>query len=192
MEEELQQEQNAMQEQAKKAALTPVKTWWIERTGDGMIFPADEQQAWNILTNRSRWTRNDFRVVGVGDGTTFVETLKNAKSKTQELKQELAEAKEVEQRYLKAEDRFRFEEILDEDDDRLKRATKKRKEASEKVRKLKKELDKVQGNIVKKAQDAEYEAAKGNIEMPSNHDVLTPHARNEQERKKILGQIGHG
>lgn len=163
----------------------PHKTWFIER-GDGFVFAAREQEAWDLLKNRTNWMRHDFKIVGVSDGTTYHRVLREGRSQlpqlereSQELQKEIGEYSETE-RYLK------FKELVDEGDERLAKVKRLKADLNAKLQKKLEEIQEVTTGLERKAFDAEFEVAKGNIEMPSNQDVITP---SQGDRNTILSNL---
>src|SRR3954468_14551380 len=66
----------------------PKKTWFFQR-GDGLLFPCEEKEAWDICNNRSTWKRRDFKYIGVSDGTTYQKIVKGALGDAKRLEPEL-------------------------------------------------------------------------------------------------------
>ena len=94
------------------------KTWFIER-GDGKIFACEEKEAWNILKNRSNWQRSDFKIVGVSDGKKYVEAIKNASEEKRKVDTQIAEKSSELTRYLNTLDKFKFDQLLDDSDEKV-------------------------------------------------------------------------
>lgn len=174
---------NEQQENVK--ASQPRKTWFFER-GDGFIFACDEAEAWGLLYNRNNWMRRDFKMLGMSDGTTYYDTVKNAKKEVAEMTQQRAELDSDYQKFLKTEERLRFEELREDTDEMVIRVKGKLKELSDKIQEIDLQLKNVNKMIVDKAFNAELEKARGNIISPSNHDIITP---NTGDREKVLSNL---
>jgi hypothetical protein len=180
-----------MNEETEKAAALahapqPVETWFIER-GDGYIFACDEAEAWGLFNNRSNWMRRDFKIIGVSDGKTYFDHIKRNRNRASELAQTVAELKQTLQKYLATEDRFRFELLLDESDERVKKAADLRQKVQDEIMAKEQELANINTIVIKEAFNLELNKARGNIRMPSNHDVITPNAT---DRSKVLNALG--
>lgn len=179
-------------------ATTPKKTWFFERS-DGMIFPAEEKEAWDIINNRSEWKRRDFKLLGVSDGRTYQKITKQSLVSASRLNLEIEELTVNIKNYEKAAERLLVEEAIDVTDEedaenmanlkklkRLKNITAKMKK--EHATKLEKYKTMVR-DIVKNATEAELKVARGNIEMPSAVNIITPNVSGS-ERTRILNVMG--
>ena len=162
--------------------LIPEKTWFFER-GDGFRFACNESEAHEILRNRTNWMRRDFKMLGVSDGKTYKQVKKEEKEKLVALKEEVKALSVEIGRYLRTLERLKFDELLGEADEKVIKC-------NNIIEGLEKKLDE-KNNILKdarkvietKAFEAEFEKAKGHIEMPTNQDVITPDGK---DRDKIL------
>jgi hypothetical protein len=177
-------------EQEKLQALSqksqPVKTWFIER-GDGFIFACDEAEAWGLFENRTNWMRKDFKIIGVSDGTAYFAHIAKNKNRAIELQDELTKIEYDYDRYTKTEDRLRFEELLDETDEKVLKVGAIRKDLLAKINDIRGKLENINKDVIGEAFNIELEKARGNIEYPSNHDVITPGIR---DRDRILSALG--
>lgn len=157
----------------------PHKTWFIER-GDGYIFAAREQEAWELLKNRTNWMRRDFKIVGVSDGTTYHKVLRESARELPALQKQSSEIQAEIGEYTKTEHRLKFEDLVDDTDERMVKIKGIKSGLMKKLDGVLKQIQELTTGIEKKAFDAEFEVAKGNIEMPSNHDIITPGGRREE------------
>ncbi len=177
---------------AKETA--PKKTWFFER-GDGVIFPCEEREAWDIVYNQSSWKRRDFKLVGVSDGTTYNKVSREAIVTAKKLEPEIAALEAELKRYQTAEDRLMVDEVVDMEDEadpinaaniaKVKRLRKIMARVKKDLSSKKELYRSTVSNVVKKAIAAELEKARGNIEWPSIVNIITPNA-SDQDRKKIL------
>lgn len=164
-----------------------VKTWFIQRGNDERdIFACDEQEAWNLFNNRSNWARRDFKIVGVSSGETYFKALKENQSEVLRIQDEVSNLSRDLTRYLDTRDNFKFKELLPDTDEKMVRVDTLIKELQDKIDEKNKILNNAQKYVVDKAFQAELEVARGNIEYPSNFDVITPLGN----RDKILKQLG--
>ncbi len=163
------------------------KTWFIKR-GDGFIFACEEAEAWGLFHNRSEWMRQDFKIIGVSDGKTYVKMLSQAGSIKVKLQQKVNELSRDLTRYLKTYDKFKYEDLLPDSDPKVKKLKKITDDLNRELDVANKELADSQRIIIQKAFDAELKKAKGHIEYPSNHDIFAP-AGNKQKILKSLGQL---
>lgn len=157
----------------------PEPIWFFKR-GDGFLFQTNEQDAWNILHNPSRWARRDFTLVGHSDGTTYFEVIRNGKKELQDLQNRAIEINKDLTLYNKSFEKFKFEQMLSDDDDRVVKA-------KESIKKLQEEYDEAQEKmsnfnkyLLNKAMEEEFKKAEGNIVAPSNQDIITPEGRREE------------
>jgi hypothetical protein len=163
------------------------KTWFIQRGNNpDDIFACEEQECWGLLQNKSNWRRNDFKIVGVSDGQTYVKMLKESQSEVSKVQQEVELLSKDLTRYLDTRDNFKFKELLPETDDKMVRVSALIKELQDKIDEKSIILKDAQQYIVNKAFKAELDIARGNIEYPANFDVITPHGN----RDKILRELG--
>lgn len=164
----------------------PTKTWFIKR-GDGFTFACNETEAWGLFNNRTEWMRKDFQILGVSDGKTYFETIRKAKGEIVDLKERLQTLNEAKNKYTKTEDRLRFEELLDDDDEKVKKVVSLLEKTQKEINEVQDKIKTFNQDVINKAFNAELEKARGNIEMPSNADIITPQ---ESQRQKILNNIG--
>lgn len=165
----------------------PEKTWFIER-GDGKILAMNELQAWETLKNRTNWMRSDFKIIGVSDGTTHHRVANELRAQTKDAKEAVKKANLELTRYIETKDRLKFDELLSDDDPKVERVDALISEAEAKLEKAQKEFQRVSADIGEQAFKAELEVAKGNIEQPSNQNIMTPRAT-EQEKQIIRKNI---
>jgi len=149
------------------------KTWFIER-GDGKVFACDEEEAWNTMRNRSNWQRQDFKIIGVSDGTQYVESLKNATKEKEIIDGQIATKSSEMTRYLNTLDKFKFDQLLDDTDEKVVKVKGIISELQREVDELNKKFSEGYQSIVNKAFNEELERARGHIEFPQNQDVKTP------------------
>lgn len=151
--------------------MPPQKTWFFTDSS-GRIFPANEKEAFELLTNTSRWRRQDIKMLGCSDGTTYDRTIKENKDRVKELIEKIDILKDALNMYIKGHDRLMFEEFLDEKDARVIRAKKVIKEKQDELDPLEEELKDIRKNIIQKAFDAELEQARGHMENPRDFSVI--------------------
>lgn len=179
-------------------AYNPQMTWFFER-GDGVIIACEEKEAWDICYNRSNWKRHDFKLLGVSDGTTYAQMVKDSQKFDKELSPQIEKLHKELKRYVRAEERLIVDEAVDmedtEDPENAKNVLK--------VKRLRKIMDRLENdidekqkeykdkvkNVVARAQDAELEKARGNIVWPNNANIETPNVP-PSERKRILNIMG--
>jgi hypothetical protein len=161
-------------------------TWFFERTGDKYIFACDEQEAWNLLNNKSNWARRDFKMLGMSDGKTYISMLKSANQNALELKQKRDTLALDFDRYSKTEERLRFVELKDDTDEMVVKVKGILSNLSKEIQELDDKLSNHNRDTVKKAFEAELNKARGNMVMPQNFDVMTPVSA---DREKILSNI---
>lgn len=162
------------------------KTWFIQRGSDeNDIFACEEKEAWGLFQNKSNWRRNDFKIVGVSNGQVYLETIKNSQNEIATLTSEVQTLSKDLTRYLDSRDRLQFDQFVPETDERIIRANKLIKDLQDKLDEKNAILANAQKYVVEKAFKAELEVARGHIEYPSNHDIMTPHG----SRDKILSAM---
>lgn len=149
----------------------PQATWFFQGA-DGKPFAANEKEAFDLLTNRSNWRRQDLRMLGMSDGTTYYETVKGSKSKIAELKEKVKEKKATLNKYIAGHDKLMFEDFAEKDDPRVIRAKKLIKEVEDELEPLEKELYDVQHNIIQTAFNAELDKARGNMVKPRDFTTI--------------------
>jgi hypothetical protein len=150
--------------------MPPQKTWFFEDS-TGRIFPANEKEAFSLLTENSRWRRQDIKMIGMSDGTTYHQMVRDSKAAIPKLREELTKLTEERDKLIRGHDRLMFEEFVDAKDPRIVRAKKLIKEADKKIAPLEDELKELRTNIVNKAYAAELEKARGNIVLPRDYTV---------------------
>lgn len=174
---------------AMASALTPKQTYFFKRTGDGKILAVSENDANEIIRNRNTWMRRDFEYLGTSDGNTYFAFIEKAKIKTKEKQEALKMLNENLTRYLKTQDRLKFDELVDENDPRLTKVDFLIKEIEEKKQTIEAELKDVFSKTHEKAFEAEFKKAKLNKTLPPNNNILTPTAHSYEDRKRIISQM---
>lgn len=170
--------------------LAPKKTWFVQRLGDKKVFAMEEIEAWKTLTNRSNWARHDFKIVGVSDGKTYAKIINESKEKSKHILAEIEAIEQEANKYRKTEERFVFDELLEPADPKVVKVKKIISEYDGKLEKKNVEYFALTKNVIQTAFDAEFAKAKKNPkEFPSNHDIMTPGAK-QSERTKILRNMG--
>lgn len=155
-------------------------TFFLERIGDGFVFACSEIDAWNTLKNASNWQRKDFKLVGTSDGKTYKKVLAKSKAKREELNVKLQEIRTKLERYVAAEEKMLYTDLLEETDPKVLRARQLRDDATAELVLLEDELQNLSQTIVTEAFNAELEAAKLTPRMPENMDVEAPGAKREE------------
>jgi hypothetical protein len=165
-----------------------------------MVFPCEENEAWDIVNNRSEWKRHDFILLGTSDGTTFNRMIKENRQKVDALSPVVDSLEAEVAQFVRMREKLMLDEIVDMDDltdpvnaanvAKIKRLDeilrKKRVELLEK----KTEYKRLAGDMVKIAIDAERLVAEANLkakgaEWPGPINIITPSA-SAQERERIL------
>lgn len=164
----------------------PRKTWFFERTGDNFIFACDELEAWALLNNRGKWMRNDFKMLGVSDGTTYYSIIKNSRVEMADLLAKKQQLKQSHAKYSATEDRLRFEELKDDTDEMLQKVTTLLIDLNTQISAIDEQLSNFNKTLHDKAFKAELEKAMGNIEYPNNQDIITPV---QADRTRIISNI---
>jgi len=168
-------------EQYKSQPTKIGKTWFIER-GDGSVFACNELEAWNTMNNRSNWQRQDFKIIGVSDGTGYVKSLQQATQEKVRIDGLINEKSSELTRFLNTYDKFRFDEILPDTDDKVVRVKAIIANLGKDIAELNKQFAGGYQSIANKAFKEELEKARGHIEYPSNQDIMTPRG----DKEKIL------
>jgi len=163
------------------------KTWFIQRGNDPKdIFACEEQEAWGLFNNRTNWMRNDFKIIGVSDGVTYVQTIKESQAETANIQPEIAILSRDLTRFLETRDNLKFKELLPDTDEKMIRVNGLIKELQTKLDEKNLTLSNSQKYIISKAFNAELDKARGHIEQPTNFDIFTPSGN----REKILQALG--
>ena len=191
-------------------ATRPKKTWFVKRLTDGMVFACEAREAWDILNNRSTWklSARDFKFIGVSDGTTYARVAKELMADALRLEPEIEQLKKDIGRYRASEERLIMDEAVDMEGDPKDEYNEGNKQKVLRLRTIiERETDKLEKmeaehrdatkNIVERAFKAEREVAERNWaekgpEWPPAMNIITPEARNPQERQEIVNMLGGG
>ena len=181
--------------QVVKEASTVRETFFLKR-GDEVIA-VEEKEAWYLLTQpqnvisstTGRMRNTHFEFLGRSSGEKFLEITKKEKSELSTLKKQIDEKKLEYKRYYKTLDRFKFDELLEDSDERVKKVNKLLKSLTKEIDKMETEYFGRMKSIHKTAFDAELEVARGNLTMPADQTIFTPHAKNVSERNKIISSM---
>lgn len=172
-------------------ATTPKKTWFFKKN-DGSIIAVEEKAAHQLIRNPQRvltergFRTLDYELIGVSDGKTYANYVNQEKKKLEGLKEEITQKKNDFRRYVKMLERFKFEEFLDDEDAKVKRAKTVIQKEEKELEELEEKYKNMFKNVPQNAFNAELEVAKGNIEMPEDFSVITPVVK---DRAKILKQL---
>lgn len=158
--------------------MPPQKTWFFQKGGDP--FAVNEKEAWELLTNRSNWRDRTISMIGVSDGQTFYDVMKQAVPRKHELNTQVKELKEKLNKYIKAHDRLLFEELEDEDSPKVLKAKELIKKTENEIEPLENELRELSNGLYQKAFNAELEKARGNMEQPRDFDHITKAERGKE------------
>lgn len=151
--------------------MPPQKTWFFTDS-TGRIFPTNEEEAFKLLTNTNRWRRQDIRMIGMSDGTTYYKIISESKDAARVVGEKISEKKELLNKYIEGHDKLMFEQFVPETDPRIIRAKELIKKVEDEMEPLENELKELKTNIVQKAFDAELEVARGNIVNPRDFSVI--------------------
>lgn len=158
-----------MNQEAEK--MKPQKTWFFEDS-EGRVFSTNEKEAFSLLTENSRWRRQDIKMIGCSDGSTYFEKIREDDTRIIELDEKLAKLKDKLDQYVRGQERLLFEQFLDEDDPKIQRANDKIQEVQDEIEPLEQEYDEIRKNKIQNAEKAELEVARGNMERPNDFTVI--------------------
>lgn len=175
---------NAPLSQEDIASTKPHKTWFIQR-GDGFVFAAREQEAWDLLKNRTNWMRHDFQIIGVSDGTTYHKVLREGRVKLPQLQAEADALQKEIGEYAETERQFKFKDLLDDTDERMIKVRKLKNDLLKQHQAKIEEIQAISTDLDTSAFEAELAVARGHIEMPTNQDIITPGGN----REKIISNM---
>lgn len=164
----------------------PTKTWFIKRIGDGKIFATDELDAWNLLTDKSKWRRHDFEIVGVSNGQTYFKIIRNGGVEMSELLEEKNKLVSDIQKYTQVEDRMRFTELRDDTDEAMIKVNKILTDLKGKLKEVDSKIQNFNQDLHNRAFEAELEIARNHIEFPSNQDIIAPVEKDKSKIKELL------
>ena len=166
----------------------PKKTWFLKRLYDGKILPMEEKATWEVLNDTANpWRRQGWEIIGCSDGKTYQKVFTENGKKIEVLKEEASDILTEIQRYQETKERFKFSELLEDDDPKMIRVNKLLSEKEKEYEVKTKEMQELRKNAAKLAFEAELEEARKNPdERPRNLDILTPKGR----RGEILQLMG--
>lgn len=181
----------------------PKRTWFVKRTGDGVVFACEEREAWDIIYNRSTWKRNDFKFIGCSDGKTYFEVAKASLTEARKLEPAIEAKKKEIARYRAQEDKFLMDEVVDMEGDPSDTFNETNKQKVLRMRKITERLDREleslekqyhehTKDVVLRATAAERAVAEANWKKkkiwPRKMNVVTPDAKPD-ERRAILASM---
>lgn len=179
-----------MNEENKIEQMPPTKigkTWFIQRgENPNDIFACQEQEAWGLFHNRSNWMRRDFKIIGVSNGQTYIKVMNDAGNFKAGLEKKVTELSREITMYGQTYNKLKYEELMTDKSPKVKKLKGIMDALNAELDKANAELKDIQKTVVEKAFNAELEVARGNIEHPSNHDVITPAG----SRDTILRNLG--
>lgn len=186
------------------------KLWFLERGIDGEILPMDEKTAYNVL-HPNNWQRRDFKIIGVCEarmwapksvrgnseypvdslcGEEYIRVYEEGEDMVDTITPELKKNKEIRERYLIALEKLMFEEFLDENDERVKRANALIDGINVKVDDLTAKISAIKGDLHKKALEAQISACRGNIIQPDRFSsIVTAPGASPRDLEKIKGMM---
>ena len=170
---------------------TPIPVWFVER-GDGMIFACQEAEAWNLIANPSTWARRDFKFIGHSDGRTFAKIKSTGTSECARLQAEKKALEDQLERLVKTEDRLLFDELLDDEHEKVKHVRKLKENLHAKLDPIEDELKNFVKNLNQRAFDAELAVARknaeenGGVKKPRNMNIIPATKGREDEIYDLL------
>ena len=150
----------------------PPQNTWFFTDSSGRIFPTNEKEAFNLLTEKSKWRRQDIKMIGMSDGKTYYDVIKNAGAEKTALKEKIQQLKEKRNKYIEGHDKLMFEEFVPETDPRIVRAKAVIKQVDDEIAPAEKELKTLMDGLIQKAFDSEVEKARGNMVNPRDFTVI--------------------
>lgn len=167
----------------------PEPLWFFER-GDGLRFAAKADEAWDLLRNTSNWQRRDFKLVGYSEGNAYFSHVKQEMSKHADFKKEVEEMERNLERYRKTEEKLIFDDLLEDDDPKVKKARARIAELDGVLEGKQEKLNKYISQVNQEAFEKEWKIASHCKEIPSpeNNDIKTPGA-SPRERQKIINKM---
>lgn len=179
-----------------------IKPVWFFRFGNEKPFCLEEKAAWEQIYQKTTWRRQGGRIIGFSDGSTYDKIIRSSGNESREAHKNLKETQRKIDRYYETRDRLIFEDLLEEDDPKI-------KIIDERIANLNKDLDinegevkKYSGSLLETAFEAELKVAQENLKkaleenngvlpekyLPVNANIQTPHATPAQ-RNKILAEM---
>lgn len=153
------------------------KPTWIFKRSDGEIIYAEEAQAWELINSRGEWRRHDFQLVGMSDFKLFKKLIDEGEKEIEVMKLNLVQLRDEVRRYEMSYERFKFDELLEETDEKVIRVNTILKEKNKAIQSLVNEIEVKRSNLHKEALEKEMELARGNKATPQNQDVHYPFGR---------------
>lgn len=168
------------------------KIYFVERTNDGKMFMMNEKEVQRKFYENTSIYNSKFEVIGVSDGSTMREYVKEHGGRNQELKKKKNRLEDRLDKYVEKEDELLFEQLVEDDDERLQRLQRRKEETKEKIKDLIEEISQNEGKIWKEARDAELEVAKENgPEIPdAPSDIIHSKRSSEKDKQKIERLLG--
>lgn len=143
----------------------PKPIWFYEINGETVPLPADH--AWNAH-------KKGHKLIGHSDGKAYFEKMKEGYKTIEVAKKQYESAEKKVVRYGEVIDRLLYDELLDEEDEKVKRAEEQLEKVEEQLQEFKKKWEDSTRTFRDDAMKAEIEVAKGNLTPPPNRDFINP------------------
>lgn len=160
-----------------------LKAPYFFKRGDGYIFATEEAEAWEIVRGQGNWARKDFTYIGRSDGSEYKRIMSEGKERKLSIKKQIDKINADIAKYLKVEERLRFDEVLPETDPKVIRVKEEIAKLEKAIEPLQDEYQNFHARLHQKAFDAEV--AKAEPTRPQNQDIITP----DGKRDKILSEL---
>ena len=131
-----------------------LKDPYFFRRSDGFIFATEENEAWEIFRGQGNWARRDFSYVGRSNGNTYKKIMAEGKTRKLELKAQIDKINKDIDKFLKVEERLRFDEVLPEDDEKVVRVKNEITKLEKAIEPLQEEYANFHSRLHQKAFDA--------------------------------------
>lgn len=160
-----------------------MKIWFLERESDGRIEQMGERQAYETLHNPNSSVK--WSVIGVADGRSYgegesqsilgeehIRVLEEGMKDIDLSNAELSTLKKSQERYFEAIEKLMYEDFLDADDPKVKRGRVMLDRVNEKIEEITNKPSAF-GLLNQRAFNAQVEACRGNIIMPSKASLVS-------------------
>lgn len=164
--------------------------YWVERKEDEKIFAMNEnevQRRFYENTSIYNWT---FELIGVTDGSLMREHMRENNEKLDKLKERKNKLDDRLDRYIEKQDELLFEELLDDDHEKVKKVEERIEKTREEVKELHEKIGDISGNLYKEGRQKEIEKArKVGGQLPDKPDKVLSSSRNTKKQQEEINQM---
>lgn len=169
--------------------------YWVERYNpkneETQIFMMNKKECQRKFYENTSIYNYEWRFIGRTDGETLRNEQKKNREEIKELEDEKKKYEERLEKFVEKEDELLFDELVDDDDERLQRVEERQEEMKDKIHEINEELSEKRGAAFEEAYEKELQKARENdTELPEPpEDVLSSNRNSPKQQEKLNNML---